>query len=360
MAVKKWRGRWVVDFVLGDQRIRRVSPVQTKRGAQAYEGELRLELTSAAQATATASCSEPPTLAEFADEWMTTYVAVNNKPSERERKALTLRKHLAPFFGNLRLDQITRRPIEAFKAEQVRTGLKASTINRQLTMLGCMLRCAAEWGLIAEAPRTKPLPEVESDFDWLRPDEVRRLLDAAKGLGLRWFTFLFVALHAGLRRGEILALRWGAIDLDARRLTVEHTAWKGELVAPKSGRSRIVPLTAELTAALRRWQRVCAGEVVFPNRQGQVAVSHTCVTYAMNRALALAGLRHIRFHDLRHTFASNLVLKGRSLKEVQLLLGHHSVTMTERYAHIGDDQLAQAVSALDGLTPSDEDEGQEG
>lgn len=69
----------------------------------------------------------------------------------------------------------------------------------------------------------------------------------------------------------------------------------------------------------------------------------------LSKALTEAGLRRVRFHDLRHSFASHLVLMGRSLKEVQVLMGHHSVTETERYAHIGDDQLASAINALDGL-----------
>lgn len=80
---------------------------------------------------------------------------------------------------------------------------------------------------------------------------------------------------------------------------------------------------------------------------------------ALDKALKVAGLRHIRFHDLRHAFASHLVLKGRSLREVQLLLGHQSITVTERYAHIADEQLARAVDVLDGLGTSDREESED-
>ena len=88
---------------------------------------------------------------------------------------------------------------------------------------------------------------------------------------------------------------------------------------------------------------------MFPNPDGKLYYAADGANIALNKALQQAGLRQMRFHDLRHTFASHLVLKGRSLKEIQVLLGHHSVTMTERYAHVGDEQLVAAVECLDGL-----------
>jgi len=123
MAVKKWRGKWVVDFIVDGKRVRRVSPVQTKRGAKAYEVELRLELTSTTPEPSAAPEAEAPTLADFADEWMRTAVRIQNKPSEQARKEVLLRIHLVPFFGKRRLDQISRRDVEAFKAHQVDKGL---------------------------------------------------------------------------------------------------------------------------------------------------------------------------------------------------------------------------------------------
>jgi len=349
MAVKKWRSKWVVDFVVDDRRIRRVSPVQTKRGAQAYEAELRLELTSTTPEPRGEPAAEVPTLTEFADEWMTTYVAVHNKPSGRLRKEQALRCHLVPFFGKRRLDQITRRDLEVFKAEQLREGLQGCTINRHLGVLSSLLRSAVEWGVLSERVTTKLLPESPSEFDWLRPDEARRMLDELKPASTRYFTFVFLALRTGMRKGEILALHWRSIDFEGRRLTVEYSAWRGQLGTPKSGKTRVIPMSDDLVDVLRAWRRESSGDVVFPNRQGGVSYCCHYVTRLLHAALERAGLRRIRFHDLRHTFASHLVLAGCSLKVVQVLLGHSSVKMTERYAHIGDRQLVSAIGTLDTL-----------
>ena len=361
MAVKKWRGKWVVDFVRDDQRIRRVSPVQTKRGAQAYEVELRQELTSPPPAPGAEPVAEVPTFAEFADEWMTTYVAVNNKPSGRLLKESTLRNELVPFFGKRRLNQITLRDIEAFKADQVRKGLHPATVNRRLSILGSLMKRAVEWGVITEIPRARTLAEPRRDFDWLRPDEVGAMLTTAKAASQRYYTFIFVALRTGMRKGEIYGLHWRSVDFDARRITVEYSAWRGLLGTPKSGKTRVVPMTADLAEVLGAWRQVCPGEIVFPSRKGGIVYGTTCANRALYLALERAELRRVRFHDLRHTFASHLVLKGCSLKVVQLLLGHSSVSMTERYAHIADQQLMSAVDVLEGLgtAPKDEEEGEE-
>ncbi len=349
MAVKKWRGKWVVDFIVDDKRIRRVSPVQTKRGAKAYEVVLRLELTSATPQSGAAPAAEVPTLAEFATEWMSTYVRVHSKPSGALLKDLCLSNHLVPFFGKQRLDAITQRQIEGFKAHQIDKGLKPASVNRHLSVLGRLLRCAMEWRLIGEMPTINTLPEPQADFDWLRPAEVGRLLDIARSMRPQWFVFFLLAVRTGMRKGEIYGLHWRSVDFGARRITVEHNCWRGRLGTPKNGKTRVVPMTADLVEALSAWRQHSAGEIVFPNKEGGLVSGQTTANEALSRALKKAGLRHVRFHDLRHTFASHLVLQKCSLKVVQVLMGHSSVRMTERYAHVADEQLVAAVDVLDGL-----------
>jgi len=367
MAVKKWRGKWVVDLKIDGRRVRRVSPDQTKAGAKRYEAELLLGLSTPQ------SCSGPaegraqgggecPTLAEFAPEWLVTYAVPNNKPSERARKESILRVHLVPFFGNRRLDAISPLLIERFKAEQLQEGLKASTINSQLIVLQKLLRTAVEWGHFERRDdvwRIRRLPTDERQFDWLRPDEAGLLLRAAKEMSAKWYTFFFVALRTGMRRGEILALHWDEVDFERRRITVRYTNWQGRLGSPKSGRIRVVPMTGDLAEALHAWRSTGVGTspLVFPNRRGDLTNWHSGAGRALDRALERAGLRHIRLHDLRHSFASHLVLKRCSLREVQILMGHHSIRMTERYAHITDDRLASAIDVLDGLGLSGGGEG---
>ena len=347
MAVKKWRGKWTVDFDVDGKRVRRVSPVQTKRGAREFEDRLRLEFAAAPEGERTPEVL--PTLAEFAEVWQATHVAVHQKPSTQECTKGTLRNHLVPFFGNTRLDEIDRQAIDAFTLQQQRAGLNNGTINAHLSTLRTLLRSAQQQGRLERPVDMRLLPYERSNFDWLRPDEVGQLLDAAETLGGCWATLFLVAVRTGLRKGELLGLHWREVDFEARTIMVKFNNWRGQLVTPKSGKSRMVPMTGDTADALRRWRERHAHEVVFSKPDGQIVRDPHSVNRALHTALDRAGLRRVRVHDLRHTFASHLVLKGCSLRVVQVLLGHHSVTTTERYAHVADEQLAAAVDVLDGL-----------
>lgn len=356
MAVKRHRGKWVVEFKFDGKRLRRVSPVQTKRGAQQYEIELRLALS-----TSTPCSDEPgaevPRLAEFAPEWLTTYAAVNNKASEVIAKESVLRVHLLPFFGNRRLDEIRGRDIERYKADRLKRGLSPKTVNNHLTVLRKLLVTAQEWEMIEHVPRVRRLKAAMPDFDWLRPDESRRFLAAVERYYPQWKALFWTALRTGLRRGELFALEWDAVDLPARRVDVRQSVNRGRLTTPKSGKGRSIPLSRRLTVVLAELRAGQPKRVrfLFPGADGGLTTHQDHVDRPLKGALKKAGLRSIRFHDLRHSFASQLISAGRSLKEVQELLGHSTLTMTLRYAHLAPERMRQAIDALDALDsqPSD-------
>jgi integrase len=287
------------------------------------------------------------TVAEFAPEFLETYAATNNKASEVVTKEVILRVHLVPFFGKRRLDQITARNIEEYKAAMRRDGLKPKTINNHLSVLRKMLSTAKEWNIAADMPPMKRLIVHPPKFDWLNREESIAFLETIDRHEEDWSPLFWTALRAGLRRGEILALKKDELSFARRTLTVSHSLYRGTLETPKNGRTRTIPMSAGLAQVLKRYVEGLKGEILFPDPEGALTDNPEMVDAPLRRALQKAGLRRIRFHDLRHSFASQLVSAGRSLKEVQELMGHVSIQSTMRYAHLAPERLREAINVLD-------------
>lgn len=315
----------------------------TKQGALVAEREhVHRVLDPAAQAVAPAQeRKEVPTFTEFAPEFEA-YARANNKPSEVEAKKSTLERHLVPFFGRMRLDEIGEREIERYKSKKLDGILAKKTVNNHLTMLRRMLVLARRFKLIATVPEVIWLKAPKPEFDFLAFDEAERLVAAADG---EWTTMILVALRTGLRHGELLGLRWEDVDLVAGKLHVRQAIVRGIAGTPKSGRSREVPLSDQALTALKR-HRHLRGELVFCRSDGKPLHRAEC-KWPLWRACKRAGLRRIGWHCMRHSFASHLVMRGVPLKAVQELLGHATIEMTMRYAHLSPNVRRDAVSVLD-------------
>ena len=156
---------------------------------------------------------------------------------------------------------------------------------------------------------------------------------------------VMMALKTGLRLGELLALRWQDVDLVARKLMVRHSVWKGTLTTPKSGRFREIPLSAQLTAVLKS-HRHLRGEYVFCNEDGSM-LTRDQVKRTLPLACRRAGLRRVQWHALRHSFASQLAIAGVPMRTIKELMGHATLEMTMRYAHLAPSVLVEAVEKLD-------------
>ena len=331
-----------VDFEHADghrERVRKVSPMQTQRGAERYERELRDALSTGEFGKEVERTV--PTLEAFVPEFLNTYARVNNKHSEVETKTTICRHHLVPFFGRMRLNAIGPRHIEAFKAKMVAAEYAPKTVNNALTVLRKMLCVAVEWDHLDHVPAVRWLRVPPQRFDFLDFEEASRLVAASA----EWRPMIVTAMKTGLRLGELLALRWEDVDLVAGRLVVRQNFSRGRLTTPKNGRERQVPLSDELVVVLKA-HRHLRGELVFCNKDGSL-FSKGETKWPLWRACVRAGLRKIGWHSLRHTFASHLVMRGAPMKAVQELLGHQSLEMTMRYAHLSPDVRKDAVQLLD-------------
>jgi integrase len=333
-----------------------VPRIQSRRGAEQLERELLSQGAATRSAEKEIKRNEKPesraeeasratTVKAFATDFVEKYAVANNKPSEVQGKRMIISLHLIPAMGNLRLDQVGAQTIEGYKAAKLKSGLSAKTVNNHLIVLRRMLGVAMEWGLLDRVPVVRWLKVPEAEFDFLDFEEAERLLAAAEG---EWRTMVLLAIKTGLRQGELIALRWTDVDLVAGHLVVRQSATRGIVTTPKNGKSRKIPLAPSVLAALKS-HRHLRGKLVFCTGDGRMVTKNECKR-PLWRACRRAGLRQVGWHMLRHTFASHLVMRGAPLKAVQELLGHASIEMTMRYAHLSPDARRDAVGLLDQAT----------
>jgi integrase len=345
------REAWIVDVMFQHpdgrkERVRKVSPVQTKRGAEQYERELRQTLLDGTHGRKEEEEKTPvrmPTVREFADEFLETYAAVNNKPSEQASKRSMIKHHIKPLLGDLRLDEVSRE-IEPFKARLKKLDLSAKRINNVLACLSKMLRFAQEREILSAAPKVRLLKLPPSKFDFFDFGEHRRLMEAAK-YESEWCAMIVAAADAGLRMGELLALEWSDLDFVMGNFTVRRSNWQGHVGSPKGGKERTIPMTQQLASVLKA-HRHLRGKLVFCGPEGE-PLTRNRMKKPLWRACRKAGLREVGWHVLRHTFCSHLAMKGAPPKAIQELAGHTSIAVTMRYMHLSPTVLKETVRLLD-------------
>lgn len=376
---------WMIDVLFSHpdgrrERVRRVARIQNRREAVREEREIIHALASGIwQKDKPTEANEPPssttttttppagttppataTVAEvapkkalaplfrdFAKQFLETYAETNNKPSEVASKKMILRVHLTAFFGDLRIDEIEVEHIEKYKAKKLKGKRSAKTVNNHLTVLHRLFVVACEWKKLSHAPTIRWLKAPEPEFDFLTFTEadalVAHALSAARPL-------IVTGLRTGLRLGELLALRWDDVDLVAGRIVVRRSVTGGIVGTPKSGRKREVPLSQQALDTLREHREVTPGVLVFPGERGAM-LDKGKTKWKLWTSCKRAGLRRIGWHVLRHTFASHLAMRGAPLKAIQELLGHASMEMTMRYAHLSPDARRDVVRLLDDAAP---------
>jgi integrase len=346
MAVRIIKKSWWVDFRINYQRYRKRSPENSRAGALAYEAALRQKLAREISLEPDPNKEKvTKTFEAFAWEWFDLYVVTNNKYSEQYAKRKILSASLIPFFGMIKFDSVSALHVEQYKARQVASGVTNKTINNRLTVLGKCLRCAHEWYGTA-MPTIKLLRCPPAKTDYLTMVECEALLSHARD---QYREMILLALRTGMRQGEIRGLQWSSIDWQNRSLVVRHSRCdrNESLVAPKSNRERHIPLDADAYEMLYRRKQNTG--YVFVNEERKAPFTSHRVMEDLAIICKDARIRKVGWHVLRHTFATQLTLRGVPLTVVKELLGHSTITTTMRYSHVAPSALRSAIELLNPL-----------
>ena len=237
-------------------------------------------------------------------------------------------QRLLDSFGKLKLKDIDSRMLHDYAALRRRT-IKEATLHRELAVIQAIMNKSKREGLLGSVPSFPKVKLPKGRTRWLTIDEEKRLLKASPD-HLR--LVIMFALDTGGRRSEIFKLDWRRVDLSHNRIVFVET---------KNGEDRAIRLTDRARVILEHLGTNESGPVF--TFKGKALAS---VTSSFERARRIAGLEDVRFHDLRHTFASRLVQRGVPLYEVMQLTGHKSLVMVQRYAHLAPEFQERAISAL--------------
>lgn len=278
--------------------------------------------------------SEPRTLYACFDLYLA-WCEQNRPRTYRDRKHLVrmLKRHVS----DMAIESVSQIAIERFKRERGREGVKPATINRAVAMFKHFIGRAVTEGWISEATARSVrsvalLKEPPGRVRYLSDDETSRLLDALRP-DVR--EVVITALLSGMRRGEILGLKKSSVDFSAQVFKLTET---------KTNKARYVPIHDSLIPILRQAMERSKSDYVFTNSAGKPLTHRVAAVF--RRTVERLGIRDLRFHDLRHDFATKLRRSGMGLDLIAMLLGHSTLSMTQRYAHLGREDLRAAVLQL--------------
>ena len=263
------------------------------------------------------------------------FTEIHLKPNHKswEKSDLHNLKRLKSFFSGRSLHEITPLLVEKFKIETNKE-VSPATTNRALASLKCIFNKAIAWSKFEGANPVKGVKFLREDNKRLRYLEQEEIVKLLRHCGGHLKPIVIVALHTGMRRGEILNLKWH--DIDFRRGIIY-------LLKTKNSEKREIPMNEAVRTALIKVRKHPESAYVFCDKRGWPFYS---VRTSFFTALKKSDIVNFRFHDLRHTFASQLVMSGVDLNTVRELMGHKSLEMTLRYSHLSQDHKKRAVDIL--------------
>ena len=277
------------------------------------------------------------TYSELFLEYYLPYVEPRKRSWGKDEEMFRLR--LNAVFGSQRLNQITRQQIQSFHTSLKNEGLSASSCNHYIKLLKHSLNLAIDWSMLETNPAVRvPLFNEDNKMEnYLSETELERLMTVMRNDENRTICMIIMyLLSTGARLNEALQATWSQIDRERR-------VWRIPASNSKSKRIRSVPLNDSAIDVLNQLDTEGDFEHLFINKQ--TGEPYTTIHKVWGRLRRKAGLTHLRIHDLRHQYASFLVNSGRTLYEVQQILGHSDPSVTQRYAHLSTKSLQDAANS---------------
>jgi len=365
---EKSKGSWQIQIYVGtglDGKPRR--HFETVRGRK---GDAQRRLTELLSSLDKGVYTPPGrlTVAEHLHQWLEGYVKTNCSQRTLDGYQSIIETHLIPALGHFQLKQLQPQAIQAYYGKVVER-LSARSVQHHHRVLSQSLKYAVRQGILGRnvcelvaAPSSR-----KKVMRTLTPSEVEVLLENASSN--QFYPIYYTAVSTGLRQAELLGLRWRDLDLDLLSISVSQVLYKRKGVCqfkePKtSGSSRRIAMTPKLALFLKGYRRekeildielgmpLSLDDLVFSNIDGK-PIDPSVLTHNLGRIVERAGLGRVRFHDLRHTFASLALLRGAKPKVISEALGHASVAFTmDTYSHIIEGMQEDMMALLDEVLPS--------
>lgn len=333
-TIRKRRGIWHVDYYYKGKRYRQSLNTTDKKVAELARKKIEVDI-----AREEFDIASPQRLefSDFALEFLEWYQTQNSEKSFRDYKNL-FTSTIIPHFKSFILNDITARHIEQYKQKR-KAVIQEGTVNKELTALKHLFNKAIQWNMIKENPlkHVKKLRIKQKKFRFLSLEEISLVLAHSEGI-VR--VILMTAIHTGMRRSELFRLEWNDVNFEAGYIEVsnkedEHT---------KNYQNREIPMTMQLAECLKSMQR--KSSYVFVKDDGTRYTQG--IRKSIQAVIVKSNVQMFTLHDLRHTFASHLVMEGVDLPTVQKLMGHANISTTMIYTHLAPDHLRNAINRLEG------------
>ncbi len=350
--VAKRRGRYVIDFYdnRGKRRWKTLPEGSTKKKAMEALREIEDQLLKGIYLPA----KKVPLFSDVAQDWLE-YKKANVRASTLQMYKGHLENHFS-MLDDLKINRITTAIAEKFINEKQNNGMNITTLRKVIVTFNQVMNYSVrhkyiDYNPVRDAERPKGQGgEEQEDIKILSPDEIKVFLDAEDDQ--KFHTLFMMAILSGARRGELFGLKWTDFDWINKQVHIQRTYNNGAWYKPKSKTSnRKIDLSPMMIKELRKWKFACPPselDLVFPNKQGQPITHSNMLRQHFWPALKKAEIQQIRFHDLRHTYASLFIEQGENIKYIQTQLGHSSPTVTLNiYAHLMEPINQEAACRLE-------------